>query len=132
MTLKKLRVSEKEDDCYYTEVGIKINGLRVSLRFPRFGSKASEEGSLASERDLSRVDHVLDDYWTFCPASSASASAPSPPLPPKRASHSAPDSVKPPYPSSTVSRRNLPPAPASAKRRRTVMGTRSLKTSPFV
>ena len=109
---------------YYTEVGIKISNLRLSVRLPKFSKKALK-------KDL-ELGEITDHYWTFCSPSAnanakmnnisvddasdsenvyenvASAGMPSPPLPPKssQASKRAPECVKPPYPSSTVSRRN--------------------------
>ena len=136
-----------ESERYYTELGIKINKLRISVRFPRWLRKdATESETTSSDR---RHDEGAEPYWEFrqvskdglflvctpittCAAGEASASAsrttsttesltssshssvsvssvcpPPPPVPPKSSPATlAMKPMRPPYPSSTVSKRN--------------------------
>ena len=142
-----------ESERYYTELGIKINKLRISVRFPRWLRKAAMEAAAAATtapEHAGKHDEGAEPYWEFrqmskdglflvctpittCAAgelvaststsrtsatetltsssrssgSDSSVCPPPPPVPPKSSPASlAVKPMRPPYPSSTVSKRN--------------------------
>ena len=140
-----------ENEKYYTELGIKINKLRISVRFPKWLGKAAMEATTAAEHPRKHNDGA-EPYWEFrqlskdglflvctpittCAAgelvaststsrtsmtetltsSSSGSSGPAssvccprpPPVPPKSSPATlAVKPMRPPYPSSTVSKRH--------------------------
>ena len=110
---------------YYNEIGIKIAGCRLSVRFPT-GAPAAQKSNIQTQEEefdygaiCKKVDHYRSD-WTWVPVRSTSTKVLSkpnrplppppqaaPPVPPRAASPSVPPtSALPPYPSSTVSRKS--------------------------
>ena len=139
-------LSKMESERYYTELGIKINKLRISVRFPRWLRKAGMDTTNEQPREQ---NEGAEPYWEFrqvskdglflvctpittCGAGESVASTsrtsttqsltssshlsgsgssvcpPPPPVPPKSspAALAVMKPVRPPYPSSTVSKRN--------------------------
>lgn len=134
-----------ESERYYTELGIKINKLRISVRFPRWLQKAAVT---AEEHPMGQRNDGAEPYWEFrqlskdghflvctpimtCAAgelvasstsristteslasssrssgSTSSVCPPPPPVPPKASPATLAVPMRPPYPSSTVSKRN--------------------------
>lgn len=113
---------QTEKVAYYTELGIKVNNLRISVRFPKWKHRPAEDEKLQRNNSLAKTvqskqkskeetsedsNILLDHYWVFSGSSSSSSRLPlpPPPVPPKGStSPRAPDCARPPYPSSTVQR----------------------------
>ena len=110
---------------YYNEIGIKIAGCRLSVRFPT-GAPSAQKSNIQTQDEefdygaiCKKVDHYRSD-WTWVPVRSPTTKVLSkpnrplppppqaaPPVPPRAASPSVPPtSALPPYPSSTVSRKS--------------------------
>ena len=123
---KKINMSKKiGNGNYYNEIGIKIAGCRLSVRFPT-GAPAAQKSNIQTQEEefdygaiCKKVDHYRSD-WTWVPVRSPTTKVLSkpnrplppppqaaPPVPPRAASPSVPPtSALPPYPSSTVSRKS--------------------------
>lgn len=119
---------------YYNEIGIKIAGCRLSVRFPT-GAPAAQKSNIQTQEEefdygaiCKKVDHYRSD-WTWVPVRSPTTKVLSkpnrplppppqaaPPVPPRAASPSVPPtSALPPYPSSTVSRKSSKSSRFSSK-----------------
>ena len=122
---------------YYNEIGIKIAGCRLSVRFPT-GAPAAQKSNIQTQEEefdygaiCKKVDHYRSD-WTWVPVRSTTTKVLSkpnrpnrplppppqaaPPVPPRAASPSVPPtSALPPYPSSTVSRKSSKSSRFSSK-----------------
>ena len=119
---------------YYNEIGIKIAGCRLSVRFPTGAPSAQKSNIQTQEEEFDygaickKVDHYRSD-WTWVPVRSPTTKVLSkpnrplppppqaaPPVPPRAASPSVPPtSALPPYPSSTVSRKSSKSSRFSSK-----------------
>ena len=123
--LKNEQIEEVSNSCCYTEFGVKISSLRISFRIPKKSASHKNCNCIKKSKDDfdENISENADHYWTFQAGGGVgpkieesvveatrrllAASTRIPPVPPKcPGSLPSPPPVylRPPYPSSTVTK----------------------------